>query len=202
MILWFSLSFCTSFHLLCPGAWGMWDLSCFPAWNLCSHLEFVLPLRGEEGSGSPRAQREGHHRCSPSLPPGPCWGPGKPHPVIPRSRRNRHSRPAATGKLGAAAGSWERVPAAAAASPGFIGGDQPPVPSPHPVLIPLPAPRMRENLGITWAWRQGRGLGLEGGSGARPVQQLCSHPGMGWDNWGGSSWRGKLQGDLGAPPGA
>lgn len=69
MILRFSLSFCTSFHLLCPGAWGMRDLSrlefvlppgiCAPTWNLCSHSEArrdpaLLGLRGKDTTGAPR----------------------------------------------------------------------------------------------------------------------------------------------------
>lgn len=201
MILQFSLSFCTSFHLLCPGAWGMWGLS---------RLEFVLPpgiCAPTQRRGGIRLSSGSEGRTPPVLPDSASravLGAGKATSRYPLEQKESPFPPCSDREIGSSG--WELGTRSCSSSSAGVTriyrGNQPLVPSPHPVLIPLPAPRMRENLGITWAWRQGKGLGLEGGSRARPVQQLCSHPGMGWDNWGGSSWRGKLQGDLGAPPGA
>lgn len=159
MILLFSVSFCASFHLLCPGAWGMRDLS---------RLEFVLP----PGICAPTQRRGGirlswgsEGRTPPVLPDSASWavlGAGKATSRNPSEQKESPFPPCSDREIGSSGWELGTRSCSSSSSAGvtrvYRGGS---------AACSQPSSRADPTAGSTDAGKPGNHLGLETGKGAR-----------------------------------
>lgn len=158
MILQFSLSFCTSFHLLCPGVWGMWGLS---------HMEFVLPpgiCAPTQRRGGIRLSSGSEGRTPPVLPDSASWavlGAGKATSRYPLEQKESPFPPCSDREIGSSG--WELGTRSCSTSSAGVtriywGGS---------AACSQPSSRADPTAGSTDAGKPGNHLGLETGKGAR-----------------------------------